>query len=217
MARPPYCLPVPSPAGFILPILLRYLLLDFPCATTATPFSQVSLVWVGSFEKSAQRNLLCLRWWTADQRRRIAVDWQVFDSIEPFAGSFRFLEFASWNFYQVFAVIPRRVHTDGAGKGPRPSFKSKASEFPMAQEKSVGVPCDQFSLWCQVRTFHVTEFRPGSFPTPTQLQLSIFSPVVGSPIFPIHSLESANSTILCRVRPPNCKTFHEMDRKRNSW
>ena len=51
------------------------------------------------------------------------------------------------------------------------------------------------------------ECRPGSFPTPTQLLLSIFSTVLGSPILPVHSLESAVSTIPCRVRPPNCKKF----------
>ena len=50
-------------------------------------------------------------------------------------GPFRFLEFASCNFCKVLAVIQRRVprvHTDGAGKGPRFSTYSKAAEFPMA-------------------------------------------------------------------------------------
>ena len=60
---------------------------------------------------------------------------------------------------------------------------------------------DQFTLEYQVCTFYATEFRPGSFPTPTQLLLSIFSTVVCSPILPVHSLESAVSTIPCRVQP----------------
>ena len=39
------------------------------------------------------------------------------------------LEFASCDFYQVFAVIPRRVNTDGAGNGPR---------FPHSKAADVG-------------------------------------------------------------------------------
>ena len=39
MTRPPYSAPVPSPADFICLILLRSLLLDFPCATPATPIA----------------------------------------------------------------------------------------------------------------------------------------------------------------------------------
>ena len=39
MACPPYCPLVLSPAGFIRLILLRSLVLDFPCATPATPIA----------------------------------------------------------------------------------------------------------------------------------------------------------------------------------
>ena len=60
-------------------------------------------------------------------------------------GPFLFNEFASCNFDQVFAVIARGIHTDGAGKSPRFSMYSKASEFPMAQKKPVGVPGISFS------------------------------------------------------------------------
>ena len=44
-----------------------------------------------------------------------------------------------------------------------------------------------------------------SFPTPTQLLLSVFSTVIGLPILPVQSLVSAVSTIPCRVLPQNCK------------
>ena len=112
------------------------------------------------------------------------------------------------DFYEVFAgaVIPRWIHTDGAVKGPLCSPYSKAAEFSMAQQ-ICWYSWDQFSPECQVCTFHATECRPGSFPTPTQLLLSIFSTVVGSQILPVHSLVSAVSTIPCQVRPPNCKKF----------
>ena len=98
----------------------------------------------GSLEKSAHRNLPCLPKWTKDQRRYIAVDWQVFYSIGPFAGPFSFLGFASCYFYQVFAVIPLQVYTDA--KGPRFPTYSKASEFPIAQKKPVCVPGTWFLL-----------------------------------------------------------------------
>ena len=39
MARPQYSAPVPSSAGFIRLIFLQSLLLDFPCATLATPIA----------------------------------------------------------------------------------------------------------------------------------------------------------------------------------
>ena len=38
------------------------------------------------------------------------------------------------------------IHTDDAGKGPRSSTYSKASEFPIAQKKSVGVSWITFLL-----------------------------------------------------------------------
>ena len=41
--RPPYSAPWPSSAGFIRLILLRSLLLNFQCATLATPVAQDSL------------------------------------------------------------------------------------------------------------------------------------------------------------------------------
>ena len=40
MARPPYCPPLPSLAGFICLVLLLFLLLDFQCATLAMPSRQ---------------------------------------------------------------------------------------------------------------------------------------------------------------------------------
>ena len=103
----------------------------------------------------------------------------------------------------VFAVIPRQH-----GKGPE-----KVHAFPQTR-KQLSFPCLRRNLSvslgavspeCQVCTFHATEFRPGSFPTPTQLYLSIFSTVVVSQILPVYSLGSAVSTIICRVLPPNCK------------
>ena len=84
--------------------------------------------------------ILCLRRWIEDPRRNIAVDWQVFDHIQSFAGPFCFLDFASSNFYQIFDAIPQWVHTEGTGKGPRCSTHSKGAEFPMAQQNSVGIP-----------------------------------------------------------------------------
>ena len=115
------------------------------------------------------------------------------------------------DFYEVFAgaVIPRWIHTDGAVKGPLCSPYSKAAEFSMAQQ-ICWYSWDQFSPECQVCTFHATECRPGSFPTPTQLLLSIFSTVAGSLILPVqcvHRLELAVSTIQCRLLPPNCEKF----------
>ena len=63
------------------------------------------------------------------------------------------------------------------------------------------------------------ECRPGSFPTPTQLLLSIFSTVVGSQALPVHSLVSAVSTIPCLVQPPNSKleTFPCYGQEQEHW
>ena len=46
-----------------------------------------------------------------------------------------------------------------------------------------------------------------TFSHPTQLHLSLFSTVVGSPVLPVHSLELAISTIPCRDLQPNCKNI----------
>ena len=62
----------------------------------------------------------------------------------PFAGPFHILEFAFCNFYQVFAVIPRRVNS--AGKGSRFPTYSKAAESPMALKKPVNIPAISFLL-----------------------------------------------------------------------
>ena len=67
---------------------------------------------------------------------------------------------------------------------------------------------DQFSLECQVYTFHATACSPGSFdsfPTPNQLLISIFSTVVDSPILPVG---------FCRRI---VKHFHVMNMNQNSW
>ena len=40
MAQPPHCPPVPTLASFVRLILLRSLLLEFPCAAPATPIAQ---------------------------------------------------------------------------------------------------------------------------------------------------------------------------------
>ena len=64
----------------------------------------------------------------------------------PFAGPFSFLGFASCNFYQVFAVIPRQVKTDSAEEGPHFPSYSKAAEFPMAWKKPAGIPGIRFLL-----------------------------------------------------------------------
>ena len=81
------------------------------------------------------RNLSCLQRGTEGQRRYIAVDMQVFDCIGLFVGPFSVHDFASCYFYQVFAVLPRRFHTDGGGKSSRFSTFSKASE--QSQESNV--------------------------------------------------------------------------------
>ena len=88
--------------------------------------------------------------------------------------------------------------------------KAVQAEFPMAQQKPVGIP-GLISLLCHVCTFQVTELgsngiRPiGSFPTPTQL--SIFSTVACLKILPAHSLETAISTIPLLTLQPSCKIF----------
>ena len=61
-------------------------------------------------------------------------------------GELRISGNASCKFYQALDVIPGKVHTDGAGKGPRCSTYSKAAEFPMAEKKTVGVPGISFLL-----------------------------------------------------------------------
>ena len=53
------------------------------------------------------------------------------------------------------------IHTDDAGKGPRSSTYSKASEF--SSEEICWRFLDHFSSGCQICAFHVREFRPGSF------------------------------------------------------
>ena len=50
-------------------------------------------------------------------------------------------------------------------------------------------------------------FCPISFPTQTQLHLSLFSSAFGLPIRSVRSLESAISTIPCRIQPPDGKIF----------
>ena len=77
--------------------------------------------------------------------------------------------------------------------------------------QSVGVPWislqRHFSPECQVCTSYVTEFSPGSFPTPTKQHLSIFSNAIGLPILPAHSLELVVSATPCLIWQPKCKTF----------
>ena len=57
-----------------------------------------SLCW--NLEKSAHRNLSCLRMCTEDQLQYITVNRQVFDCIRPFTGPFLFHEFVSCDVYQ---------------------------------------------------------------------------------------------------------------------
>ena len=57
----------------------------------------------------------------------------------------------------------------------------------------------------QITTIYHTELHHAPLPTPIELQLSIFSNVVGLQNSPVHSLESAFSKYLCRVRPLNDK------------
>ena len=97
------------------------------------------------------RNLSCLQRGTEGQRRYIAVDMQVFDCIGLFVGPFRVHDFASCYFYQVFAVLPRRFHTDGGGKSSRFSTFSKASEisnFPWLK-RNLLCSWDPFTPGCQ--------------------------------------------------------------------
>ena len=55
-------------------------------------------------------------------------------SIGPLAGPFCFLDFASCDFYQVSAVIPRRVNTDSAGlDGPSDTTTSRAYYYPVSK------------------------------------------------------------------------------------
>ena len=126
----------------------------------------------------------------------------IFYCIGLIMGPLCFHEFASCYFYQVFAVVPLLVCTDCAGKGPHFSKVLKA------QNKAVGVPWILFLLGVNYVRF---------FPIPTQLHLSIFSTVVCLPIFPVHSLESAVSTIPYQVLLPNCKRFSAVNRNRNRW
>ena len=132
---------------------------------------------------SEHRNLSCLRRWfgTEDQRWYIAVYRQVFDCIGPFAGPFCFHDFESCDFYQVFAVIP-----PGPTTGPHRRCQKRSTPFRLLErfwvshgsEETLRCSWDNFSPGCQICTFHVTEFRPGFFSTPTQLYLSIFFTVV---------------------------------------
>ena len=94
---------VPSSAGFIHLILLQSLLLDFPCATQATPIVLdrlfLNVCSVGSMAV-LHIALLCPPW--------------------P-------VEFYSSYFHQVSRFIPARVHTDGAWESPRCALYSKIS------------------------------------------------------------------------------------------
>ena len=76
-------------------------------------------------------------------------------SLTPSASEF--LEFASYDFYQVFtgAVIPRRIHKDGAGKEQR---------FPMAQKKPRGIPGISFLLSVKYVRFMQRNFTIDLFP-----------------------------------------------------
>ena len=67
------------------------------------------------------------------------------------------------------------AQSDGARKGPCVPLTWKQLSFP----EICRCFWDQFSLECQVYTFHATECRPRSFPTPTQLLLFNFSTFVG--------------------------------------
>ena len=58
MAHPPYSALVPSPAGFMRLVLLRSLLLDFPCATLATPIAQDRLFL--NFRWLVEESRICL-------------------------------------------------------------------------------------------------------------------------------------------------------------
>ena len=97
-------------------------------------------------------------------------------------------------------TVPGKVHAI--------PFTRKALSFPRFRRTCLR-SSHQFSLECQICTFDETEFHPVSFPTSNHLEITIFSTVVGLPIWPVLFLESAVSTISksCRVWPPYCKMF----------
>ena len=85
------------------------------------------------------------------------MDRQLINCLGPFVGPFSFLasELVSHAVHQVSTLIPRQVHTDGAGKGPYLSIYWKASVFLTSEDKPVGVFWISFLL--SVNYIHYTE------------------------------------------------------------
>ena len=210
---------VPRPGFFELLIAAQALQHRTPSKVGEPRFPQGIPVSVSSLEKSKHRNLLCLWLWREDQWQYIALDWQVFYCIRPFKVSFGFQEMASCNFYKV--LLASQGWSTQTVQQQSMLFHLKESLWVShGSEEFCWCSLDQFLLTnpqCQV--FYVTEFSPGSFPSPTKLHLYIFSTVVGLPFLPVHSLEWAVQLWQFPVGFGSrmVKPFHVVDRKRNSW